>query len=300
MYPETERIFQVLKSYNAYMPDDQKFWDRPFLWNSERQGKFNIWNLLVTENFVRSTNIDQAIKSWQAIESRGTITTQERFEYAPSWKEREDRVPPYVLKERANIYQALAYFIKQNLQNIEVYVLSDCESTDNNFEAYMILCQTSDLDWLCFLPSIPEADMQDYSSHTNVKALTSCRSEYLNTQVLFEKINKILARLKPINIYKYYECTYQHNILCTTSHNKIKAIRMGLEASKIFVVENSLLPMESYPGSEQVRQFMEEELQNCKCFTLNFWESLYEYQIGYLPTGDWLGFKHWFWAEYNP
>lgn len=66
MHSETERIFRVLESYNANLPDVQKFWNNLFLWNSEEQGKFNIWKFLVSEGFVystvQSTKIDRAIQ----------------------------------------------------------------------------------------------------------------------------------------------------------------------------------------------------------------------------------------------
>lgn len=311
MHSETERIFRVLKSYNAEVPDDQKVWNNPFVWNSEQLGKFDIWKFLVSEGFVystvQSTKIDRAIQHWQDIESRGTPTAQVKdCEYAPYWKERKDRVPSYVLEQRANVYKALAYFVKQNLQNLEGYVLSNTCSTDYNFEVYIILGQTLDLDWLCLMPTVPvQVEFQDTRSlRVNVETLTSCKSENSNTQNLFEKVNKILARLEPIRIYGYYyggyKYTYKHGILCTTSSNKIKAIKLGLQASGMFAVDKSLSEMINNPKGEQVRQFMQEALQGCRRYTISFWESGYAYELGYTQTGDWLGFKHGFWCEYNP
>lgn len=314
MHSETEKIFRVLESYNANLPDDRKVWDKPFLWNSEQQGKFDIWKFLVSEGFVYSTvqsteierAIDRAIQHWQDIESRGTPTTQEKYQYAPYWKERKDRVPSYILKQRANVYQALAYFVKQYLQNLEVHLLSDTLYTDNDFEVYIILGQTSDLDWLCLMPTVPaQVEFQDTRLlRVNVEALTYCKSENSTTQNLFEKINKILAQLEPIRIYGYYyggyNYTYKHRIICTTSSNKTKAIKLGLQASRMLTVDKSLSKMIMYPRGEQVRQFMQEALQGCRRYIISFWESGYAYELGYIQTGDWLGFKHWFWCEYNP
>ncbi len=58
MHSETERIFRVLESYNVNLPEDHKFWNNLFLWNSEQREKFNIWKLLVSQGFVGSTKID--------------------------------------------------------------------------------------------------------------------------------------------------------------------------------------------------------------------------------------------------
>ncbi|MEH2025465.1 hypothetical protein [Nostoc sp.] len=192
------------------------------------------------------------------------------------------------------------------MQNPEVYVLYDTSYTDYNFEVYIILGQTLDRDWLCLIPTVPvQVEFQDTGSlDVNVEALTSCKSKNSNTQDLFEKINKILARLEPIIIYGYYyggyNYTYKHRILCTTSSNQIKAIKLGLKASGMFAVDKSLSEMISYPKGEQVRQLMQETLEGCRRYTISFWESGYAYDLGYTQTGDWLGFKHRFWCEYNP
>ncbi|KAF3884911.1 MULTISPECIES: hypothetical protein [Nostocales] len=161
-------------------------------------------------------------------------------------------------------------------------------------------------DWLCVMPTVPDQVRLWHNRplRANLDIIAACKSENSNTQNLFEKVNKILARLAPIPIYGYYyggyNYTYQHQIICTTSSNKIKAIELGLRASGMFAVDESLSDIIKYPKGEQVRQFMQETLQDCKSYIFSFWESGYIYNLGYLQTGDWLGFKHRFWCEYNP
>jgi hypothetical protein len=305
MLPETETIFRVLESYNSYSLN------KPFLWDSKQRGKFNIWKFLISEGFVRSDDrankIEQAIQQWRAIEFRGAVTTQDKsHQYAPDWKERTGRVTPYKMKERTNVYKALTYFIKQNLQNLEVHILSDYHGyTEHNFEVYIILGQTIDHDWVCLLPTVPSECGLWYTDalRVNVQALTSCKSENLNTQNFFEKVNKVLARLEPLIIYQYYENYYEHRIVCATSANKIKAIKLGLQASRMFAVDGLLSEINRYSNNEEgeeVRQFMQESLQDCRCYTFSFWESGWIYELGHTQTGDWLGFKHWCWSDYNP
>ncbi len=305
MRTETERIFRVLEGYNSYSLN------KPFLWDSEQRGKFNIWKFLISEGFVHSydriNTIEQAIQHWRNIEFRGTVTTQKKYcHYAPDWKERKDKIFPYKMKERTNIYKALAYFIKQNLQNLEVHLLSDCNGyTEYDFEVCIILGQTVDLDWVCLLPTVPDENNLWYTDalRVNIQSLTSCKFENSNTQNFFEKVNKVFARLEPLIIYQYYDNYYEHRIVCTTSANKIKAIKLGLQANRMFAVDGLLSEINPYANDEegnQVREFMQEVLQGCRCYTFNFWESGYVYELGYTQTGDWLGFKHWLWSEYNP
>ncbi|MHC5718748.1 MAG: hypothetical protein ACYTX0_43455, partial [Nostoc sp.] len=78
------------------------------------------------------------------------------------------------------------------------------------------------------MPTVPDQVQlwHNHSLRANLEVLASCKSENSNTQNLFEKVNKILVRLEPIIIYGYYY-TYEHRVLCTTSSNKTKAIKLG-------------------------------------------------------------------------
>jgi hypothetical protein len=308
MHPETDSIFRQLKDFNADSPKDRKFWNMPFLWDSEQKGKFNIWKFLVNQRFVYSAvppidkAVNEAISHWQGIELRGTPTIQTEYQYASYWNERKDRVPDYILDKRAKIYEALGYFIKQNLQNIEVHVLSGPFYQDLGFEVHIILGQTVDLDWLCIMPTVPDETQVHESrlSRGNIRALISCKSENKNTQKIFENVHKIVTCLVPITIYGYYDNPYKHQILCTTSPNKIKAIKMGLQVSELMGIDKSLSSILKYHGGEQVGQFMKEKLEDCRCYTISLWESGYTYYIGRTQTGDWMGFKMNSWHEYNP
>ncbi len=187
-----------------------------------------------------------------------------------------------------------------------MYELSDSRHTDYHFRVYIILGQTLDLDWLCLMPTVPDQVRlcHNRSLRANLELLATSKSKNSNTQDLFEKVNKILARLESIIIYGYYyggyNYTYKHQILCTTSSNKIKAVKLAFKASGMFAVDKSLSEMISYPKGEQVRQFMQETLQGCRRYTISFWESAYAYDLGYTQTSDRLGFKHRFWSKYNP
>ncbi|PSF37589.1 hypothetical protein C7H19_08500 [Aphanothece hegewaldii CCALA 016] len=308
MNPETERIFKVLGKYNAALPDVQMFWD------SEQQGKFNIWKFLVSEGFVFSTVqkieqwIDKAIQNWRNIESRGTVNTHDEYQYDPHWKKHKYGVPVDVIKKRAKIYQALGYYVKQNFQNIEVHVFSKSLSSEYDFRVYMILGQSLDLDWFCIMPTVPDENrLQDSRLlQVNIKTLNFCKLENSNTLQLFDNVNKILTCLDPINIYGYYYddngSIYKHQLICTTSDNKIKAIKLGLQASGLLTIDRSISEITKFDEEEvyKVEEIMEKELKNCRRYAISLWNSGYEYYLGQTKTGDWIGFQLLYWSEYNP
>ncbi len=308
MHSETEIIFEQLKKINPDPSKAREFWNTPFIWDSQQKGEFNVWNLLVNARFVfsdaRDVNgaLDKAINHWKGIESRGTPTVQEEYQYASYWSEREDRVPRYILDKRAKIYEALGYFIKQNLQNLEVHVLSGPFYEDSGFEVHLILGQTVDLDWICIIPSVPDQTgvHEIRLSDGDKKSLISCKSENANTRKIVENINKILDYLVPITILSYYDNPYKHQIHCTTSIDKIKAIKMGLQVSELLGIDKSLSSILTHSGGEQVGEFMKEKLEDCRCYTISFWESGYTYYLGRTQTGDWMGFQVNHWSEYNP
>ena len=55
MNPETEKLLGILEFYNH---------GRMFVWEKSIKGNFNIWNLLISEGFVKASEPDKAIKHW--------------------------------------------------------------------------------------------------------------------------------------------------------------------------------------------------------------------------------------------
>lgn len=63
---ETEQLLGTLEVLNH----------ETFLWETETQGKFNIWRLMISEGFVSLTDVEIALEHWQNIERWGTPTNQ--------------------------------------------------------------------------------------------------------------------------------------------------------------------------------------------------------------------------------
>ncbi len=81
MKPETEQLLGTLEVIIG----------NTFVWETELQGEFNVWNLAIARGFVSLTDVDVAIAHWQAVKHWGTPTDQSiDYEYAPPRNERKD------------------------------------------------------------------------------------------------------------------------------------------------------------------------------------------------------------------
>lgn len=153
MNSETEKLLSVLEFY--------KNGSEMFAWDSTIKGYFNIWNLLISEGFVRATEPEKAIKHWQDIEHWGTPTNQEldRMQYAPLRRERKNSSwNSDIQRERVSYYQALVYFLKKILQNLQAYTITGFANPDSlnkqQFGLCIVLGQTSSQDWICLTPTV--------------------------------------------------------------------------------------------------------------------------------------------------
>lgn len=313
MNPETEKLLGILEFYNH---------GSMFVWDKSIKGNFNIWKLLNSEGFVTASESDKAINHWLQTEFWGTITSQKNNEiqYAPLRREREnDDWNNYIRQERINYYQALSYFLKKSLQNLQAYVITGFFNYYDNdyrerFEHYIILGQTQSKDWICLTPTMIDQvwDYSDSDKYQNISSITACRSENADTQDIVEKINNILRKIKPRKIYGHYDGAYYyyyyHQLFCTSSSKKSKSIKLALIASTMLNVSGNFLFYQSCfeensklcKDIKRIGRFMNRYLKNRKRFTFSFWDVGCGYDIGCTPTGDWIGFKYEDEFIYNP
>ncbi|MGB3654614.1 MAG: hypothetical protein WBA41_25865 [Rivularia sp. (in: cyanobacteria)] len=312
MNAETEKLLGILEFYNH---------GRMFVWDKSIKGNFNIWKLLISEGFVKASEPDKAIKHWFQTEFWGTITNQKYndIQYAPLRREREnDDWNNYIRQDKKNYYQALSYFLKKSLQNLQAYIISGFSNWDacgirERFKHYIILGQTQSKDWVCLTPTMVD-QVWDYNNSDNyfcVSSITACRSENADTRDIVEKINKIIRKIKPREIYGHYfgdyYYSYYHQLFCTSSSKKYQSIELALRASSMLDMNGQFTLYEcfsddsdSYKDGQRIGRFMNRYLTNRKCFTFSFWDVGCGYDIGCTSTGDWIGFRYENIFLYNP
>jgi hypothetical protein len=306
MHPATEQLINKFKHYAKSL--------QPFWWDTDRRGSLNAWNLLVSEGFVQLADIDSAITAWKAIERRGLPVDPKEYpgyEYAPPRRQRKDKSwNPYLQSKQFKYYDALAYFLKNSLQSLQIFSLRSIEPSLNawgsgEFKIYIIVGKTPDSDWICLAPTVPDQVWERYhkSFHPAFASLTSCDSPNFVTQDLHNKISKILAKFKPIKVTGYYnEYTHEHQIFCTVASEKATAIEKALKVGKFWEDDIYYFNKNYHNFSEPkpANQLVNEYLQNQKEYMFCFWDVGCGYKFGCTARGDWIGLKYRSFMDYNP
>jgi hypothetical protein len=274
-----------------------------FVWKTEIQGKFNLWNLMISEGFVNLTDVELVFKHWQKIEEWGTPTDQTKndYEYAPLRSERDDKDwNQEIATERKNFYQQIQQFITTQLQNIQAYKLCVPKCNSNTFEwehpdfsIFIVVGETQDNQWLCLAPTVPD----QVSYHK--------RKRDRNETKTVTKLQEILDKITPITIFGYYyggyNYTYQHQIVSGIAQTKAEAIEITLKSAEM-VSQKKKIDEYTNDGynSQKLSQFMNQCLRDRTEYNISFWDIGYIYKIGQTPSGDWIGVRYQNEFEYNP
>jgi hypothetical protein len=306
MHSETEGLISRLEKY----ADGHQ----PFVWDLERRGELNCWNLLASEGFVGAADLKQVFEAWKKIERLQMPTSPKEYpgyEYGASRQEsKHDRKDAHLQSDKNQYYDALAYFLKENLQDLKAYCLCAINRSLNVFESqqfkiFVIVGQTPDSEWICLAPTIPDQVWDRYSNsfHPEVSSLTSCQSKKPVAQDLHAKITKVLEKLKPIKVYGYYgQYVYNHQIFCTIASRESTAIELALKAGKMFE-DDKFYFKKNYDGhwhDKPATQFMRDNFQEIQRYMFCFWDVGYGYKFGRNQGGDWIGLKYWSFMDYNP
>jgi hypothetical protein len=309
MKPETEQLLRTLEILGEHPSSI-------FVWESEEQREFTLWNLAIAEGFVSLTDVDVVIAHWQAVEHWGTPTDQTDYEYAPPRDEREDGWNAKIEAKRAGLYQQFSQFLKADLQDLQAFILSVPQENYNKFEwdhPYFCFCiiigKTDNINWMCFSQTVPNQVIYPhfYSKYSNSKSSEMPDIKLLDAKTLGlqSKIHSILLELPPITLYGYYyggyDYTYEHHIVHTTATQKSLAIELALQAAGMLTVEKTYFEYSLNKFNRQeLSQFFNSKLSERTLYSLSFWDIGYTYEIGQAPTGDWLGIRSLLEFEYNP
>lgn len=313
MKPETEQLLGTLELL-VWHPHPSRI----FVWETEVQGEFNVWNLAIAQGFVSLTDVDVAIAHWQSVERWGTPTDQFKndYEYAPPRNKRKDGWNSEIEAKRFESYQQLSQLLKAELQELQAFKLSVPVQTDYYFTFdhpdfcfYILIGKTEDGDWLCLSPTVPDVApvLAEEIIYTRYNKSNSLLTEVTNieelsakTLVLQSRIENILSQLPPVELYSYYyggyKGIYYHKIFYAFANQKIDAIEQALQSARMLKVEKTNIGY----GSDELSQFFKAKLGACAIYRLSFWDIAYTYEIGQTPTGDWLGVRSLLEFEYNP
>jgi hypothetical protein len=297
---ETVQLFGTLEVLSSHESS-------PTLWETDTQGEFNIWNLLISEGFVNPTDPELAFEHWQNIELWGTPTDQTNFEYAPPRSERKNADwDTAIATQRQKTYNQLHQFLKTHLKDLQAYHLAipqgsrQFEWDHPRFSIFILAGQTADEQWLCLAPTVP--DQVGIHSRKKKPLVSEDVPNSIPQGTTEVQLSILLEQLQPIEIYGYYhggyDYSYNHRIVSAIASNRSIAIEYALQYAEMLVVEKTAI---EYVGESCRRsQFMNQCLSDRTIYNLSFWDIAHSYEMGKTPTNDWIGVRSRSEFEYNP
>jgi hypothetical protein len=305
MHPNTEQLFGTIEvlCQHEYTP---------FLWNTETKGEFDVWNLLASEGFVKTTDPELVLTHWQNIEQWGAPTDLTDYEYAPLRSERKDNDwNDAIALERKALYQQLQQRLNLHLTELQAYTLAipgarHFDWDHPNFFVSIIVGKTSNHQWLCLAPTVPDQMGLQKRSHAvadRTPEITNLRDgQTINSDIC--KTLPILSQLKPLRMCGYhhggYNYKYNHQIVQSVAEDKNQAIAQALNEAQMVIRSQADLPVPNNPNNKNVIQFIDRNLGDRHCVSISFWDLHYAYEIGQTSSGDWVGVRFFAEFEYNP
>jgi hypothetical protein len=282
----------------------------PTLWETNTQGEFNIWNLLISEGFVNPTDSELAFEHWQNMECWGTPTDPTNYEYAPLRSERKSNDwNETIAIQRQKTYNQLQQFLKTYLQNQQAYRIAIPQSSRQFewnhpiFSIFILVGQTTDGQWICLASTVPDqVGIHSHKRNSSGSADVSNSTAQGTTNV---QLATLLDQLQPIEIYGYYHggynYSYSHRIVSAIASNRAAAIEYTLQAAEMLILEKTAVEhIRGTEGNRKMSQFMNQCLSDRTIYNLSFWDIAYSYEMGKTPTDDWIGVSSRGEFEYNP
>ncbi|PHM07378.1 hypothetical protein CK516_27400 [Nostoc sp. 'Peltigera malacea cyanobiont' DB3992] len=256
------------------------------------------------------TDIDVAVKSWQALERRGYLNPDD---YPDDY---ENIISPELADERAKIYQTLADTIQKNLHNIEVFKFSQIPV----YSFYVVLGQTQENNWFCFSQTVArETTLEGEIKYSDLPDLTMQPSLDSSTAKLKDKFQQIINQLQPISIYGYYgggyDYRFNHCLVQGIADSKEKALLVALhqagmlDIAKFHEFDPEALSWgwdeaeeiaEFYPRYHKINKFLTQNLSDLRMIRCSFWNRECIYVIGQTNAGDITGIYIESDFDYNP
>ncbi|MEH2036328.1 hypothetical protein [Nostoc sp.] len=192
MHSETERIFGTLQvilgeKLGFDLPDGQDAgYTSPFVWDASENGEFNILNLSQYKGWLKLTDADVTIRSWQQLEY---------LEYFPNFDYNTD-----VWKIITTQLQSLSDVLKNNSQVLESFSWKNYSDRTAITSPGLIVAEIEDDKWICVCPTVyKETEIpEEVISRSPLVKETFTKPFTETTLNLISKIEKITTDLGKI------------------------------------------------------------------------------------------------------
>lgn len=310
MHPKTEQAYGTLEllieklSFNLPGHEDGGY-IYPFVWEETVQEEFNIFNLCQSKNWLKITDTDAVINSWQHLEYA-------KYFHAFS-------LNPEQIKTWEDNIKSLRQIINNNLDGLESYIftLGSYGESPN-----IIIGKTKDNDWIGIAPTIyvETKISQEIIQRSPINETSKIQSFGENTLSLETKLKAILSKLGSISMNDDfgggYYYSYTHKIVYGIGTTKELALENTLQKIGMLEVSNfqglycdcqylneyacDFNNTAIYQKYNRINQFIKENFSEVIMYRLSSWIDENIYIIGQINNSDRVGFYLKSSFVYNP
>lgn len=156
----------------------------PFVWETSKQGEFNVFNLSLSKEWLKLTDDYVVLKNWQQMEYL--------ISFDESYSDTEEQI------QKSNIITTLSQLLRNNLQKLESFVVKD----SYDYPVGLLVGRTIDGDWIGVSPtSYTETNIpQKQISRTPQNHALNTEKIEENTKKLLSEIETIISEFGAINL----------------------------------------------------------------------------------------------------
>jgi hypothetical protein len=264
----------------------------PFIWETSQEGEFNALNLSLSKGWLKLTDKDVALKSWQDMKYLKEFG--ENCLSQDEWNKRFNQVT------------TLFEIINQNLQDLVFFKLKTYYDADDIIVA---VGKTIDEKWIALSHTVyvESSIPKEQINRTKINISSSNLSLGNNTFISLSQIDEMISELGTITLANEgggYYYNYYHSMVYSIAQTKEQAIENILQESGMLEISNfhAFYPESQdffeYEGYEddyrcstperfhKINQFFANNFPNTMMYRFSFWTTENIYIIGETQSDD--------------
>ena len=312
MLAETEKLLGTLEVITSNLTGFHETLSgsyETFFWDVSLQGNFNLWNLMVTEEYIQPTNIESVIQGWLQEEQNRSIAPRDK--YLLEEPNPETFIDEATKPVRAEKYYLLLQILKNNLQQLQgfSYCLNKSQS-----HFYGLIGKFKEDGWIAISTSMPHRYRFPHwlsASDFDIK-IENLYKDLFGIKFEIEKIIEQLPILKFAIPYPAgYGYTYDYKLCCGVASTKSASlVQAMLEAKTLHLRKfQDLSPdydqyyyYDDYRRKTQqvLSKFFRQYFLDVRVYHLTLFDTDHTYILGQVAGADWLGVRVSRRYQYNP
>lgn len=313
MLPETEKLLGTLEVITSPLTAfNENLYGRyeTFVWDASLKGNFNLWNLIISEEYVQSIALESVIEGWLEEEQSHSIAPRDKYSL-------EEANPETFIDDETKKIRVEQYYSLLQILNNSLQAIGGFSYHLNKYQKYFygLIGKLNNNSWVAISTSMPHrhsfprwvsaSDFENIHQESTNKDLIKFQSEI--ETIIYELPSLKLAIPYPAG----YGYAYDYKLCCGVASTKSAALIQAMLEANTFHLKRfqDLLPdyhQYYYNGDSRrkTQQILSKFFKQCfsevRVYHLALYDIDYTYILGQVAGADWLGVRVSRSYEYNP